>query len=219
MNELTISLQPKSGKPLYEQIYSYIKEDIQNGRMKSSEKLPSTRSLCKYLEVSRSTVELAYEQLLSEGYVKAVPYKGYYVTDIKGLYQIKNSSREYQEKEQSQKRQYLYDFTPNGVDLRGFPYNVWRKLSKECLADDKAEMFRLGNPQGELGLRNAICNYLHQARGVNCSPDQIIVGAGNDYLYMVLTTVMGNHHKLHLRIRLINETISCFIICHTRHAR
>ena len=88
MNELTISLQPKSGKPLYEQIYSYIKEDIQNGRMKSSEKLPSTRSLCKYLEVSRSTVELAYEQLLSEGYVKAVPYKGYYVTDIKGLYQI-----------------------------------------------------------------------------------------------------------------------------------
>ena len=104
MNELTISLQPKSGKPLYEQIYSYIKEDIQNGRMKSSEKLPSTRSLCKYLEVSRSTVELAYEQLLSEGYVKAVPYKGYYVTDIKGLYQIKNISREYQEKEQSQKR-------------------------------------------------------------------------------------------------------------------
>ena len=196
MNELTISLQPKSGKPLYEQIYSYIKEDIQNGRMKSSEKLPSTRSLCKYLEVSRSTVELAYEQLLSEGYVKAVPYKGYYVTDIKGLYQIKNSSREYQEKEQSQKRQYLYDFTPNGVDLRGFPYNAWRKLSKECLADDKAEMFRLGNPQGELGLRNAICNYLHQARGVNCSPDQIIVGAGNDYLYMVLTTVMGNHHKI-----------------------
>ena len=99
MNELTISLQPKSGKPLYEQIYSYIKEDIQNGRMKSSEKLPSTRSLCKYLEVSRSTVELAYEQLLSEGYVKAIPYKGYYVTDIKGLYQIKNSSREYQEKD------------------------------------------------------------------------------------------------------------------------
>lgn len=196
MNELTISLQPKSGKPLYEQIYLYIKEDIQNGRMKSSEKLPSTRSLCKYLEVSRSTVELAYEQLLSEGYVKAVPYKGYYVTDIKGLYQIKNSSREYKEKEQSQKRQYLYDFTPNGVDLRGFPYNAWRKLSKECLADDKAEMFRLGNPQGELGLRNAICNYLHQARGVNCSPDQIIVGAGNDYLYMVLTTVMGNHHKI-----------------------
>ena len=190
MNELTISLQPKSGKPLYEQIYSYIKEDSQNGRMKSSEKLPSTRSLCKYLEVSRSTVELAYEQLLSEGYVKAVPYKGYYVTDIKGLYQIKNSSREYQEKEQSQKRKYLYDFTPNGVDLRGFPYNAWRKLSKECLADDKAEMFRLGNPQGDLGLRNAICNYLHQARGVNCSPDQIIVGAGNDYLYMVLTTVM-----------------------------
>lgn len=196
MNELTISLQPKSGRPLYEQIYSYIKQDIQNGRLKSSERLPSTRSLCKYLEVSRSTVELAYEQLLSEGYVEAIPYKGYYVTDINGLYQIKSSPREYVGKEPSEKPQYLYDFTPNGVDLRGFPYNAWRKLSKECLADDRAEMFRLGNPQGESGLRNAICNYLYQARGVNCSPEQIIVGAGNDYLYMVLTTIMGNDNKI-----------------------
>ena len=194
MNELTISLQQKSGRPLYEQIYSYIKQDIQNGRLKSSERLPSTRSLCKYLEVSRSTVELAYEQLCSEGYVEAIPYKGYYITDINGLYQIKSSPREYVEKESSEKSQ--YDFTPNGVDLRGFPYNAWRKLSKECLADDRAEMFRLGDPQGEPGLRNAICNYLYQARGVNCSPEQIIVGAGNDYLYMVLTTIMGNHNKI-----------------------
>ena len=196
MNELTISLQQKSDKPLYEQIYSYIKQDIQSGRMKSSEKLPSTRALCKYLEVSRSTVELAYEQLLSEGYVEAIPYKGYYVTDIEGLYQIKGDKKKYIEKEKEGQKHYVYDFTPNGVDLRCFPYNAWRKLSKECLADDRAEMFRLGNPQGEAGLRNAICNYLHQARGVNCSPEQIIVGAGNDYLYMVLTTVMGNHHKI-----------------------
>ena len=52
--------------------------------------------------------------------------------------------------------------------------------------DDKAELFRLGCPKGEYGLRNAISSYLHQARGVNCSPDQIIVGAGNDYLMMLL---------------------------------
>ena len=54
MNELTINLDSRSKKPLYEQIYDYIKSDIQNGRIPYGEKLPSTRALAKYLEVSRS---------------------------------------------------------------------------------------------------------------------------------------------------------------------
>ena len=64
MNELTISLKQGDKVPLYEQIYSYIKEEIQKGAIPSGEKLPSTRALCRHLDVSRSTVELAYEQLV-----------------------------------------------------------------------------------------------------------------------------------------------------------
>lgn len=198
MNELTINLQPGSEIPLYEQIYDYIKRDIQNKKFQSGEKLPSTRALSKYLEVSRSTVELAYEQLLSEGYVEAEPYRGYFVAHIEGLYHLNQAVGPLGEKPEKNENVYKYDFTPNGVDLKSFPYNVWRKLSKECLLDDKAEMFRLGEAQGEYGLRNAICNYLHQARGVNCSPRQVIVGAGNDYLLMLLTTVIGKNHKVAL---------------------
>ena len=85
MNELTIHLQPHSGVPLYEQIYSYIKENIRTGRISCGEKLPSTRALCSHLEVSRSTVEMAYEQLLSEGYVEAAPYRGYFVAEVEDL--------------------------------------------------------------------------------------------------------------------------------------
>lgn len=66
MYELTMSLKPKSKTPLYEQIYEFIKEEIQNNVIQSGERLPSTRALSKHLVVSRSTVELAYEQLLSE---------------------------------------------------------------------------------------------------------------------------------------------------------
>lgn len=198
MNELTINLQPGSKIPLYEQIYNYIKKDIQSKRLQSGEKLPSTRALSRYLEVSRSTVELAYEQLLSEGYVEAEPYRGYFVAQIEELYQLNRVFKPVQEQPVKAERQYEYDFTPNGVDLKSFPYNVWRRLSKDCLLDDKAEMFRLGEPQGEYGLRNAICHYLHQARGVNCGPEQIIVGAGNDYLLMLLTTVIGQNHKVAL---------------------
>ena len=76
MNELTMELDVQSKTPLYEQIYNYIKRDIQSGKIQSKEKLPSTRSLSVFLQVSRSTVELAYEQLLSEGYIESVPYRG-----------------------------------------------------------------------------------------------------------------------------------------------
>ena len=198
MNELTISLDTKSKIPLYEQIYRYIRRDIRDGRIGSGEKLPSTRALSKHLEISRSTVELAYEQLLSEGYLEAEPCRGYFVAEIEGLYQLRSPVRQAEQKSKDPQKEYRYDFTPSGVDLNSFPYNTWRKLSKECLQDDRAELFRLGDPQGEQGLRSAICNYLHQARGVNCTPEQIIVGAGNDYLLMLLTMVIGREHKVAL---------------------
>ena len=195
MNELTINLNSRSKKPLYEQIYDYIKSDIQNGRIPYGEKLPSTRALSKHLEVSRSTVELAYEQLLSEGYIESAPYRGFFVAQIDELYQLKKGDKR-PERKKEKKKEYRYDFTPNGVDLNSFPYNVWRKLSKDILLDDRTELFRSGDPQGEYGFRNAICNYLYQARGVNCSPEQIVIGAGSDYILMLLSMILGKDHTI-----------------------
>ena len=100
MNELTISLDTKSKIPLYEQIYRYIRRDIRDGRIGSGEKLPSTRALSKHLEISRSTVELAYEQLLSEGYLEAEPCRGYFVAEIEGLYQLRSPVRQSEQKRQ-----------------------------------------------------------------------------------------------------------------------
>lgn len=195
MNELTISLDTRSRIPLYEQIYDYIKTDIQSGRIPYGEKLPSTRFLSKHLEVSRSTVELAYEQLLSEGYIESVPYKGFFVAQIDELYHLKKDKPQPQ-RERKEARRYRYDFTPNGVDLKSFPYNVWRKLSKDILLDDRTELFRSGDSQGEYGFRSAICSYLYQARGVDCTPDQIIVGAGSDYILMLLGMILGMDHTI-----------------------
>lgn len=195
MNELTISLDTRSRIPLYEQIYDYIKTDIQSGRIPYGEKLPSTRFLSKHLEVSRSTVELAYEQLLSEGYIESVSYKGFFVAQIDELYHLKKDKPQPQ-RERKEARRYRYDFTPNGVDLKSFPYNVWRKLSKDILMDDRTELFRSGDSQGEYGFRSAICSYLYQARGVDCTPDQIIVGAGSDYILMLLGMILGMDHTI-----------------------
>ncbi|MEG2839590.1 MAG: PLP-dependent aminotransferase family protein [Lachnospiraceae bacterium] len=196
MNELTINLNLKSTTPLYEQLYFYIKNEIQLGKIPRGERLPSTRSLAGYLDISRSTVQLAYEQLQSEGYIETIPCKGFYVAQIDMLYHITQVIEEPRQGKEEERTDYQYDFTPNGIDLNGFPYNTWRKLSKDVLQDDRTELFRLGDSQGEFQLRRTICNYLFQSRGVHCNPNQMIVGAGNEYLLMLLGAILGQNHKI-----------------------
>lgn len=194
MYELTMNLRAESKIPLYEQIYAFIKEDIQSGRIVCGEKLPSTRALAKHLEVSRSTAALAYEQLLSEGFIESEPCRGFFVAQMEELYHFRPMQTREEEKTACEK--YKYDFTPNGVDLNSFPYNVWRKISKDILMDDRTELFRSGDSQGEYGFRSNVCNYLYQARGVNCTSGQIIIGAGIDYLFMLLSMILGRNHKI-----------------------
>lgn len=192
MNELTISLEARSSRPLYEQIYDYIKKEIQSGGLPFEERLPSTRKLAKHLQVSRSTVELAYEQLLSEGYIQAEPCRGYFVSELDGLFHLKPEKVPTQTGNAQEEETYEYDFSPSGIDLNSFPHSAWRKISRNILNEENKEFFQLGEPQGEEALRSTIASYLHQARGVNCTPDQVVVGAGNDYLLMLLCTLLGS---------------------------
>lgn len=192
--ELMVPIENKDNIPLYEQIYRYIKEEIRGGRLRAGSRLPSTRTLAGNLHVSRSTTQLAYEQLLSEGYIEALPCKGYFVCQIEELVEVKYHG-EPEEKEEKQDDQKLaackVDFSPRGIDLDSFPFNAWRKLSKNTLVDDNKDMFAVGNPQGEYSLRQAIRDYLHSARGVHCRPEQILVGAGSEYLLMLLSQLIG----------------------------
>ena len=194
MPDLTIHLEGNSSRPLYEQIYDYIKEEIQNGGLPCCQRLPSTRKLAKNLEISRSTVTLAYEQLLSEGYIENRPGSGFYIKNLEGLYRLpKGSTLQITEKE-CEKQSWKYDFSPDGVDLSSFPYNVWRKISRGLLMENNEALYRLGEAAGGVELRETIASYLYQARGVKCVPQQIVVGAGNDYLLMLLDAVFGQKH-------------------------
>ena len=195
MNELTMELDGTSRTPLYEQIYNYIKGDIQCGKIEARQKLPSTRALASFLQVSRSTVDLAYEQLLSEGYIESAPYRGYFVCEIDALYRSNPFGQAQPVKEPKKEAEsYRYDFSPNGIDLAHFPFNTWRKITRNTLIDDKKEMFQLGDPRGDESFREALCEYLYQSRGVKCSPEQVIIGAGNDYLLMLLSRFLGTDY-------------------------
>ena len=190
--ELMVPIDNQSRSPLYEQIYQYMKEEIRGGRMAAGSRLPSTRILAANLKVSRSTTQMAYEQLLSEGYIEALPCRGYFVCRIEELVEVHNKEESpFSEKQGQRKEPYLVDFSPRGIDLDSFPFNTWRKLSRNTLVDDNKEMFAVGDPQGEYGLRAAIGDYLHSARGVNCRPEQILIGAGSEYLLMLLSQLLG----------------------------
>lgn len=196
MNDLTISLDVKSQVPLYEQIYHYIKSEILSGELPFKKRLPSTRKLAEYLQVSRTTVDLAYEQLVSEGYLEAVPYRGYFVCDLEGLYHFETKRPVQALRPVQESVCCTYDFSPSGVDLDSFPGNAWKKLSKEVLQEEDRKLFQLGDPQGEYELRRTIAEYLHQARAVEAEPEQIIVGAGNDFLLLLLCSMFGAGQKI-----------------------
>lgn len=190
--ELMIPLESRGSKSMYEQIYEYIKGEIRKGSLKEKERLPSTRVLAENLKVSRSTTQMAYDQLIAEGYIKAVPHKGYYVLRMEELVEMESErTKPFIREADSMDGALKIDFSPRGIDLSHFPYNAWRKVTRDTLVEDNKEMFLTGSPQGEAALREAVKKYLHSARGVNCRADQIIIGAGNEYLLMLLHQILG----------------------------
>ena len=113
MIEIMIDLQGGGKAPLYDKIYKHIRNEIADGRILKGEKLPSTRLLARNLAVSRSTVELAYDQLLAEGYIEAEPCRGFFVCDVAELYRLGERNPSDSEKEKPQPREcWKVDFSP-----------------------------------------------------------------------------------------------------------
>lgn len=76
---MNIFIDNKSGKPIYEQIYSQIKDQIISGDLCEDEALPSIRNLAKDLRISVITTKRAYEELEHEGFIYTVAGKGCFV--------------------------------------------------------------------------------------------------------------------------------------------
>ena len=188
---ITISIDSNSKLPIYMQIYEYIKGEILHGHLQAPTKLPSTRSLAANLQVSRSTIDTAYEQLVAEGYVEAMEKRGYFVTPITHLQQFSctGTNNASFSSPATANASLLFDFNPHSIDTDHFPYSIWKSLGKNQL--DNPENFLAGNHFGELPLRQAIADYLRGSRGVSCSPENIIVGAGLDHLLQMLCVLFS----------------------------
>lgn len=188
---LTYDMSQRGKRTMYEFLYEKMKEDILAGRLVMGEKLPSKRALAEHLAVSVKTVENTYDQLLLEGYIRSEEKKGYYVNRIAKVTgngpAYASFVTKYQEEE------YLADFTANNIHYEKFPFATWAKVMRETLTDYDTTLLKIVPFNGVEKLRVQIAEYLYRYRGMQVSPDHIIVGAGTEYLYSRLLQLLGKN--------------------------
>lgn len=198
---LTYSFENTDGDSLYEYLYKCIKNDILSGTLLPDYKLPSKRSFAKNLGVSTITIENTYAQLMAEGYIYSLPKKGYYVSDISTIHTAPAASCAGTGMELSDippafsaraaDADCYADLTANHASASSFPFYTWSKLMKEIIADKSSDLL-IPSPAGGIWvLREAISRHLREFRGMSVSPEQIIIGAGTEYLYGLLIQLLG----------------------------
>lgn len=189
-------------EPYYHQLYKYIRDEITAGRISSNEKLPSLRSLAASTGLSITTIEQAYSQLSVEGYIDSRPQSGYFVNDVN-----------YSSANMALTEKTLFDSSTSIIDDSissssssyyhdpdCFDFNKWKKCMNKIINEYPQALLFEGEPQGEIALRAEIAKYLHLSRGVSCSPDQILIGAGTQQITNHIATMLRKLHVEHIAI-------------------
>ncbi|MDD7511113.1 MAG: PLP-dependent aminotransferase family protein [Peptostreptococcaceae bacterium] len=191
MSKLTLLFQrdDNSKLPLYMQLYGYIKTEITNGHITAGERLPAIRRAAKDLSLSLTTIEMAYSQLLVEGYVISKPQSGYYVTDIL-IREGKDKGKGRLSSDPFKLSAYSFDSENLIYDPSCFDFIKWKKAASRVFTEYAHMLFFGSDPQGEAVLRYEISKYAYSSRGVVCTPDQIVIGAGTQQLTTHLSRIM-----------------------------
>lgn len=177
-----------SGKNKYYTLYSLIRDDILRGRIKYGERLPSKRAFAEELGVSAVTVQLAYEQLLAEGYVRSKERSGFFAEKVEGVVNVRPSAVVSASEE---KPAYDVDLVKGSIPPEKFPFSVWAKLMRGVLSDCGKHLLERVPCDGDFKLKRALSSYLYRARGIDVDPRYIIIGAGAEHLYTVLVQILG----------------------------
>ena len=191
---LTYSFANLQGESMYTHLYKCIKSDILAGTLKASGKLPSKRMLAKNLGISLITVENAYAQLLVEGYIYSEPKRGYYVAKLQQQL-LPTAQPQASQPLVESKAPATLSFAKSSVPPDTFPYNTWSRLLRNTLTSaDEHALISDTATGGVLPLRKALAKHLYQFRGLNVTPEQIIIGSGTQTLYNLVVQLLGRSH-------------------------
>lgn len=188
---------------LQNQVFEQIRAMILDGRLRAGSPLPATRELSAQMGISRNTAILAYERLISEGYIFTRPHVGTFVaTDIpeesfaKSAYPeplhvfedepFNGPSREKRlatfhpvhSLRNPHRKKLAVDFWVGRPDPGSFPIKAWSKHVWHRLRHAGTGLTEYGDPAGLLELRQAICDHLGPARGIIAVPDQVVIVGG-----------------------------------------
>ncbi|PID51308.1 MAG: GntR family transcriptional regulator [Pasteurellales bacterium] len=201
MQLIAYTIDKQNSQPLYQQLINQIKSAIHEQRLQKGDKLPSKRRLSQYLQISQNTIETAYSQLIAEGYIESVSKVGFFVNVQAGDTLLDKRSDFYTNLQKEpkisplNKPHYKVDFSPNRVDSRHFPFEKWKKLSKQILNKNHRHLLHLSDTQGDLLLREQLASYLSAARGVRCEAEQIIITSGVEQLIQCLMLILEHKYS------------------------
>src|SRR5882724_8268429 len=195
-SSLPLSLPaPRAGSSLYRWLYEQLRAAILEGRLHPGARLPATRDLAEAYGLSRSTIVMAFEQLISEGYVEGRRGSGTYVSKVlpEQLLQVRGLREEGRLKHRrivlsayarrlqpfrSRARHPVKAFRPNQAALDLFPTTLWAQVAARRLRKASARLLAGGETLGYRPLREAVTEYLNTSRGVKCTADQVLIVSG-----------------------------------------
>ena len=189
MVHLTAALDAASDVPLYEQLYRSLAAEMRTGAVPAGTRMPGKRRLAAELSVSVNTVDAAYQMLAAEGYLEARERSGFYVQEYLALPESAAPAAPPKAEAVPKKRPIRYDLSTRGVDPGLFPFRTWARLQKELLYSSP-QLLTHGDAQGDVELRQALADYLEEYRGVRCTAEQVVVGAGMEYLLSLLAPLL-----------------------------
>lgn len=177
----------KNAIPAYVQLYQLFRDDIVKGVYPYKSKLPSKRTTCAETGLSAITVEHAYELLMQEGYVESKQRSGYFV-----IFKPNIGFASFSELDHIQKSDFTQHNDTNGY---GFPFYSIAKAMRKVINDLEETVLERSPNLGCYELRKNISLYLARSRGIYASAEQIIIGAGSEYLYGLVPSLLGRDNK------------------------
>ncbi|TMP92181.1 MAG: PLP-dependent aminotransferase family protein, partial [Verrucomicrobia bacterium] len=215
-----IRLNRAAAEPLHQQLYRQIRDELVSGSFTdNSSRLPSTRALAADLGISRLTVNIAFEKLHAEGYLRSKIGSGTFVVD--SLPETFLSPRRPKTKPLIEHPPRLSDrvknipdkragkqfdfgiagapgvsFVPAVAALDEFPIAIWERLRAQVLAKKGAHLLQYASSRGDPDLRKALAAYLCDYRGARCHPDQIVITAGTQQAMMISATALVNRGEV-----------------------
>ena len=184
-SEITFELEEDGKAPLFLNLASVIRREIERGRLKPGEALPGTRALAKSLRIHRNTVDAAYRELVLQGWLVSEPSRGTFVT--RDLPEASSSSHS-EAKTAQQKtaeapeawRPPMLRISDGAPDPRIIPGAELARAFRRALA---APLFLAGSgdddPAGSLKLRESLAGYLTKERGLTATSERLLVTRGS----------------------------------------